>query len=253
MRKQSIATVALIPLFVLLHLSVNAAQKAADSSGLTIHQTTQISSGNRRGGDETNNTVIYIGPNAIKTSNSDGTDEISHLEESATILVDNNNKSYSILTFQEATAAANAAELRNVTGGAEVKVIKNGPGESIAGYATEKYSCAAAKYMKVGTMQIDVWAAPGFGLLSSYYDLSIMGRPPGEPMSKIYEQMKNMGGIILKQVTIMKVMGKETKTSTVVTSVEKGPIPQSTFERPVGYKLVNSSDFWQNKFKTKTK
>jgi hypothetical protein len=43
----------------------------------------------------------------------------------------------------------------------------------------------------------------------------------------------------LKQVTTVKMMGTESKSTMVVSSVDKGPIARTTFDVPAGYKKVD--------------
>ena len=51
--------------------------------------------------------------------------------------------------------------------------------------------------------------------------------------------MKKIDGMPMKQVMTMKIMGMETKSTMVVTSVDKSAIPKTTFEVPAGYKKVD--------------
>ena len=113
------------------------------------------------------------------------------------------------------------------------KVIKEGPGEQIAGYATEKY-------LIQGPADMEVWAAPNLKVPAAYYDVLKFQMPPNPmfDMNKLYDEMKKVDGIPMKTVTSIKMMGMEMKTTQVVTSVDKGVIAPSLFEVPAGYKLV---------------
>jgi hypothetical protein len=112
-------------------------------------------------------------------------------------------------------------------------VTKEGPGETVAGYATEKY-------IVKGPMEMEIYAAPAVKLPALYYDVMKM-RVPRNPMfdtGKLYDEMKKIDGMPLKTVTTVKMMNMETKSTTVATEVRKGPIPASTFEVPAGYKQI---------------
>jgi len=87
---------------------------------------------------------------------------------------------------------------------------------------------------------MEIHAAPDLKIPALYYDAMKMRvqRNPLFDMSKLYDEMKKIKGYALKTVMTTKMMNMVTQTTTVVTSVEKGPIPPSTFEVPAGYKLV---------------
>lgn len=215
--------------------------------GLTLHATETSSGG--RGGDRTSTVTTYLSTGAVKRSSSDGSDTILRLDENRMVIVDNNKKTYSELTFQqlqamldEAGAAGEnvppeaMAAMQKMMGGAttDVRVVKAGAGEPIAGYPTEKYQLT-------GFMTMDIWAAPDLKVPPQYYD-AIKLRMPRNPMfdmGKVFDEMKKIGGFPLKQVTTMKMMGMENKTTMVVTSVDKGPIAKTTFDVPAGYKKVD--------------
>jgi hypothetical protein len=227
-----------------------AAPQGFFSSDLTI-RSTQSSAGGRGGGREVT-MVNYLSGNAFKTSSSDGTDTILRLDEGKIISIDNNKKTYTEMTFQQlqqmadslnaamtqdkqGSAEAMAAMKKMMGGGADVpiSVSKIGPGENISGYATEKY-------VVQGPMQMEIWAAPELKVPPQYFDAMKM-RMPRNPMfdfSKMFEEMKKINGYPVKQITTMKMMGMETKSTTVVTAVEKGSIAKSVFDIPAGYKKV---------------
>jgi hypothetical protein len=130
-----------------------------------------------------------------------------------------------------------AAAMRKMMGGGgpmNFTVTKIGPGEQIAGYATEKYSVAG------GPMQMQIWAAPDVKVPAAYYDaMKARLRPnPMFDMTKMYDEFKKINGMSLKTISTMKMMGREMTTTTVVSSVEKGAVPASIFEIPAGYKKV---------------
>jgi hypothetical protein len=235
-----------VSVLALAGISLNAAPQAFFSSDLTLHQT-QTSSGGR-GGERTVNVTSYLSGNAMKTSSSDGSDSILRLDEGKLILIDNNKKTYSETTFQQLQDMMDKAmggqkelppEVRKMMGAtsSEVSVTKAGPGENVAGYPTEKY-------LMKGPIEMEIWAAPGLKMPPQYYD-AIKLRMPPNPMfdfNKIYNEMKKIDGMPVKQVVTMKMTGMgmnmEVKSTTVVTSIDKGAIPKTTFDIPAGYKKV---------------
>jgi hypothetical protein len=219
----------------------------AIAEDLTLHETTTSTGMAGRGGSNATQTR-YITSNAIKISSSSGTDTIIQLAEGKIITIDNNKKTYSEITVKqlnemlaktaseggEENAEAMAA-MRKMMGQVSdtTTVTKAGAGENIAGYATEKYLIS-------GMLNMEILAAPALKMPALYYDamkIQVVKNPMFD-MSKLYEEMKKIQGTALKTVMTMKMMNMEMKTTSVVTSVEKTPIPASIFQVPAGYKLV---------------
>ena len=128
-------------------------------------------------------------------------------------------------------ATGGAASVVGICGFAERRFLA---GETIAGYATQKYHVA------MGSMEMDMSVAPALVLPAVYYDV-MKALAPANPMidmKKLYEEFKKIKGTPLKTVTNMKMMGQSMTTTELVTSVDKGAIPASVFEVPAGYKLV---------------
>jgi hypothetical protein len=249
-RRSGVSILVLICLIAAAGFSAGAAPQGFFSTDLTI-RSTQSASGGRGGGREVT-TVNYLSGNTFKYSSSDGMDSIVRLDEGKMISVDNNKKTYTEITFKqlqetadalnsamsqdkEGSAQAMAAMRKMMGGGADVpiSVTKLGAGESIAGYATEKY-------LVKGPMEMEIWAAPDLKIPPQYFD-TMKARMPRNPMfdfSKMFEEMKKINGYPVKQITTMKIMGMETKSTTIVTAVDKGAIAKSVFDVPAGYKKV---------------
>jgi hypothetical protein len=212
------------------------------SQGLTMTET-------RTANGRTTTTTSYFSGNATKTVSPDGIDSIVRFDQQKLITIDNKKKTYSELTFQQmqemsdklATAVpsnpeAIAAMKKLGLGGstAPVSVTKQGPGETIAGYATNKYLVS-------GPFDMEIWAAPDLRVPVAYYDgmKALIPANPMFDMRQMYEAFKQIDGWPVKYVMTMKMMmGRSMTTTTEVTSVQKGAIPPSTFEVPAGYKLV---------------
>ncbi len=194
----------------------------------------------------------YITANATRTSMGDGSEVILRLDQKKMYVLRPAQKTYSEITFDEMQALASkaAAALDNLPpeaaaqmqkmmggmgGGGQVTVTHVGPGENIAGYATEKY------HIVLGTMmEGDLWAAPDLVLPPMFYD-AMKAATPANPvfdMKKLYDEYKKIKGMPLKTVTTTKMMGRSMTSTTVTTRVDKSPIPASTFEVPAGFKLV---------------
>ncbi len=249
--KKSVTRTAVFVLSAILILAAGALQNAKAqifTQDLTMHTTSTSPGMGGRGGGTTTGTE-YFSKNATKVTSSDGNDTIVRFDAEKIILIDNKQKTYSEMTFkqlQEMVSQASAvlgqlsgeqaAAMKKMMGGqmsAPVSLAKQGPGETIAGYATEKY-------LLQGPMEMEIHSASALKIPSAYYDIMKI-RMPANPlfdMGKMIEEMKKINGIPLKTVTIMRMMGQEMKTTKVVTSVDKGSIPASIFEVPAGYKSV---------------
>jgi hypothetical protein len=208
------------------------------SQGLTMTMTSNA-------GGRTSTSTHYFSGNASKTTSSTGMDSIVRFDQQKIISIDNNKKTYSEMTFQQmqdmmnsAMSSLNAdpetmAAMKKMMGGASapLTVTKQGPGGMIAGYATEKY-------LVTGPMEMEIWAAPDLKVPAAYYD-SMKLKIPANPvfdMRKMYDAFKQINGMMVKNITTMKMMGRSMTTTTEATAIQKGAVPASTFEVPAGYK-----------------
>jgi hypothetical protein len=229
-----------------LGLTANAAPQFF-TSDLTLHATETTTGG--RGGDRTTTVTTYMSGGAIKRRSSDGNETILRLDEGRMVIVDHNKKTYSEVRFDELQAMMDKAgattqslppeamaAMQKMMGGTTtaVSVTRAGAGEPIAGYATEKY-------LVTGPMTMEIWAAPALQMPAQYYD-AIKLRMPRNPMfdmGKVYDEMKKIGGFPLKQVTTMRMMNMETKSTMVVTAIDKTPVAKTTFDVPAEYRKVD--------------
>jgi len=192
----------------------------------------------------------YISATATRTGTGDGGEIILRLDQKKMYLLRPAQKTYSVMTFEDMQAMASkaaaalenlppeaAARMQKMMGGmgGAVTVTHVGPGEPVAGYATEQY------HVVLGTMmEGDIWAAPALALPPMFYD-AMKAATPANPildMKKVFDEYKKIKGMPLKSVTNTKMMGQLMTSTTLATSVSKSPIPASTFEVPADYKLV---------------
>ncbi|HYK88021.1 MAG TPA: DUF4412 domain-containing protein [Acidobacteriota bacterium] len=238
------------PALLILTLSLFGLQSVAFGQDITLHQAT-TSSGMMGGGARNATATQYYSSKAMRTTSSAGQDSIIRFDTGKIINIDNKQKTYTEITFEQLNemlpklgeqAGADKEKMEQMRKmmaqmgqqmSESFSVTKEGPGETIAGYATDKYHVT-------GPMEMEIHASPDLKIPAVYYDVMKMGvqRNPMFDMSKLYDEMKKITGMPLKTVMTMKMMNMEMKTTTVVTSVEKGPIPASMFEVPAGYKQV---------------
>jgi hypothetical protein len=214
------------------------------SQGVTMTMTTTANG-------RTTTSTHYFSGNASKAVTGTGADTIVRFDQQKIISIDNQKKTYSEMTFQEmqammdqigkgmGDAAADPeamAAIKKMMGGGNdtpLKVTMQGPGDPIAGYATEKY-------LVTGPMDIQIWAAPDLKVPAAYYD-SMKIRLPSNPimdLGKMYDAFKQVNGWPVKYVMTIKMMGRSMVTTNEVTSVQKGAIPPATFDVPAGYQKV---------------
>lgn len=186
-------------------------------------------------------TTIYVSRNAVRrTEPGFSVDVIYRLSEGKIIYIDHQKKTYSEVSLAEARqhgakAAADMtpqqkAMMSRMGMNAAPTFTKVGPGETIAGYATEKY------VMKTPAMEAEISAAPALSLPSGYYEATRASAGAFGAATQSGAAMTSINGMILKRVGRMAMNG--TTTTEVATSVDKTPIPPSTFEAPAGYKKV---------------
>lgn len=201
--------------------------------------------------DQDGKTAIhYVSRNAVRNvaSNPVETDVIYRLDRGTIIRLNHQEKTYTEITLAEArqqgeknagTTNAQQAMMRRLgmTGGGATSVTKIGPGETIAGNATEKYAT------KTAISQGEVWVAPALEAPAAYYEMSTSyAAAQMGSMGQIVKELreKQVKGFILKMTgTGNMPMMKGINFTQVATSVETSPIPASTFEPPAGYRRVS--------------
>jgi len=252
MRNRSLSGVALIlSLVIVLSTASNPGGAASQQApffaqDLTLHQTTTSSGKGGGGENKPAQATTYFSRDAMRSSG-ESYDTIIRFSEGKMITIDHKKKTYTELSFQELQNKMDKMgeemgknkeqmeamqKIMGQTAG-QASVTKLGPGESIAGYTTEKYVIK-------GPMEGEVWAAPDLKVPGAYYDAMKL-RVPANPMfdmRKMYDEYKKINGMQMKTVMTMKMMGMSSTTTTVVNSVDKAPIPPSTFQVPDGYKLA---------------
>jgi Domain of unknown function (DUF4412) len=185
-------------------------------------------------------TTYYVSPNAIRQTMTGIKDVIDRFDRGTIIYLDHKSKTYKEISAAEARAAIAKAmtnldpqkqEMLQRMGMTEV--AKVGPGETIAGYPTEKYSVKSA--MARGEM----WITQSLQFPAPYYKDFNLFAGQGGPFGEA-EKTAEIRGVILKRMMTMGMGGRGTSgVVTVTASVDKGNIPASTFEPPNGYSKVS--------------
>lgn len=236
-----------------LAFSPKGASTAATVGGITLHQQTTISGMPVGQGHGETTETTFLSAEAVRHSSSNGNDFIVRKGEGKLITIDHNKKTYSEITFEEIQKAMKKAasgvtqdqealqSLRQMTGGkiGNVTLTEQGSGGVVAGFVTRKY------FLDIPPLEMQIWSAPELQMPSFYYD-ALKLRTQTNPlfdMRKVFEAFKKMNGLAVKTIVIMKVMQTTMTVTTEVTSVEKAPLPTSTFEIPPGYTQIEPQLF----------
>ena len=200
-------------------------------------------------GDGKSVATRYVSRNAVRNVSTfpAETDMIYRLDKGTIISVDNKKKTYSEATLaevkqmaaqKESAMSPQQIELMHRMGyGSAASVTKIGPGETIAGYPTEKYA------VKGGTYQGEIWVTPALDPPPGYYDMltAFAGSASGG-MGVVMKELreKQIKGYLLKSTGTISFspMMKGITATEVASSIDKHPIPASTFDPPAGYQKV---------------
>jgi hypothetical protein len=197
--------------------------------------------------DGADGTTYYVSPNAIRRTTPGANDVIDRIDRGIIIYIDHRNKVYKEVPAAEARDkiasgfanmdAQKKAMLHQMGMDTPAQLTKIGPGETIAGYPTDKYS------LKTGMAQGELWITQSLQFPAGYYRdfnlLSGIAGPVGDS-GKIAEAR----GVVLKR-SMTGMMGRSmsaggtTSATETAVLVEKKPIPASTFEPPVGYQKAS--------------
>lgn len=198
-------------------------------------------------GDGAEGTTYYVSPNAIRRTTPGANDVIDRIDRGVIIYIDHRNKIYKEVSAAEAREKISSAfsnmdsqkkaMLHQMGMDAPAQLTKVGPGETIAGYPTDKYS------LKTGMAQGELWITQSLQFPAGYYrDFNLMSGiagPVGDS-GKVAE----VHGVVLKRSMTgmmgrsMSAGGTASATETAVL-VEKKPIPASIFEPPAGYQKAS--------------
>src|SRR5688500_14661661 len=126
-------------------------------------------------------------------------------------------------------------------GGAVGKVTekKNGNSRKVAGYDCDEDTVSIGECLRY-----DVFATPAMQPPATYYDalkspFAVMG-PVARRFEKTFDEMKKIKGFPIAMSTSVKVMMVNSQMKTEATEIKMGPIPESAFAIPAGYKKKDS-------------
>lgn len=209
--------------------------------------------------------TMYLTSARMRISSPDGNDSIIDYATGNITMINDKKKEYFVMTPADMEAAAAKMKemqakmqesmknmppaLREKMAGAmggmdqAVKVEKGTGGRTVAGYACENWIVTIGSFSRQEscvTSQIQFPAAAFDGMKAMAERMRGVGGAMGAGMSGLWEKFKEMKGFPLATTATTTVMGHQETTKSEVTEVKKGPVPDSAFQVPAGYKKVES-------------
>ena len=189
----------------------------------------------------------YLSPSRMRMSG-DERDTIVDLVSGKITILDNRRKEYSETTLDELRAFLDQIDSamagrpivdRSVGATATVTVEKGAGGKKVAGYDTEPYILTMGE-----SMRVEVFTTTALEPPARYFDArkvlyASMG-PMARRFDRLYDEMKKIKGFPLATTFDYRMRVARRQVTTEATEVRKGPIPDSVFVAPAGYKKIDS-------------
>jgi hypothetical protein len=207
--------------------------------------------------------TTYVSADRMRVAQPDNQDFLAEFASGRLTMVDHGKKEYWTTTAAEVEAAMAKMQaqfrqveeqmknmppaLREKMGGmmgglaAALEVKKAGPARTVAGYACETWTVHLGDMMtqeQCLTTQVR-YPVQAWDAFKKVYSGMTAG-PLGKGFADMYDRFKEMNGLPLATTSTMKVMGKTRTSSSEVTEVRRGSIPESAWALPAGYKKVDS-------------
>jgi hypothetical protein len=227
---------------VAISVFVAVATLNASAEDLTIVSTVKV-------GKNESTSTQYLTPTRAR-NNAGEADTITEFSSGRILNINHKKKEYYETSFEEmaATFQQAAAEFEKMPAfarkmlGADVRPVtvqKGAATRKIAGYDCTQYTLAMGE-----DMIFDLWVTPALEIPVRYVDslsapFAAMG-PAGRRFEAMFAEMKKIKGVALAMGMNYKMAGKKLETLTEATEVRRGPIPESAFAIPAGYKKVKS-------------
>jgi hypothetical protein len=216
--------------------------------------------------------VSYIARDHVRTVQGDGKESIIDLKAGQMTTLDDKKKTYYVTTRKDMDDLAarmqeqvNSPEMKKAQkamkdlspedqkkmdaamgGMFSFDVKKTGTSRKIAGYGCENWTVTMGQFSRSEECLTDQLQFPpqAWEMYRSFAEsmktmMAAMG-PMAKNMEKMQEQFKKMKGYPLANTTTIDVMGHKSVTTSEVTEVRRGPIPDSAWEIPAGYTKVDN-------------
>jgi hypothetical protein len=172
-------------------------------------------------------TTKYFSGDAIRSTSTDGTDYILRYDTRKVIILNNTKRTYTEITFDQLNVKSDSLTVTQAVAAKESReaaFLPQGPGETIVGYATERYVLLQAPFKEAE---------------ASYESIRARGPQPALfDAAKLLDKTTLIKGATLKTVVTMTLKDKTDVSTTITTGVDKAKIAASKFEVPSGYTLA---------------
>jgi hypothetical protein len=217
----------------------------------------------QEGGGPARTAATYVSADRLRAAQPDNQDLLAEFASGRLTMIDHGKKEYWVTTAAEIEAAMTKMHaqfqqmeeqmktmppaLRQKMGGmmgglaAAMEVTKSGPARTVAGYACETWTVRLGDMMtqeQCLTTQVR-YPAQAWDAFKKVYAGMAAG-PLSKGFSEMYERFKAMNGLPLATSSTVKVLGKTRTSSSEVTEIRKGAIPETAWALPAGYKKVDS-------------
>jgi hypothetical protein len=227
-----------------------------------------------RGSEPPGTATSYIGAAGVRMTQPEGQEFMVELQSGRMTVIDGRKKEYYVITPEDLKAAGarmqeqmkamepqmkqaqeqmknappQARELmEKMMGGLGASVtVQKGSSKKVAGYNCDLWTVSFGQVSKTEqclTSELP-FPAQSWDRYREYAEsmkatLAAMG-PMGKGLADLGEKTKEMKGIPLWSSSTTSVFGKTTTSTSEVTEIRKGPIPDSVWQVPAGYKQVDA-------------
>src|SRR5215813_10050519 len=216
-------------------------------------------------------TTSYMTAERIRMNQGDGREAIVDYKAGQMISIDNNKKTYSVITQKDLDSMAaqmqekmNSPEMKKMReqikdlppeqrralenmGAGMFEVEKVGTSRKIAGYSCENWTVKMGGFsrseecltteLKFPTQPYEMYKRYAETMRSLMASMSMMG----VDFDKMTEEFKKMRGYALANRTTVDIMGHRSVTDREVVEIKRAAIPASVFDIPAGYTKVENS------------
>ena len=209
--------------------------------------------------------MSYIASDHLRVSQPDGNEVIVDPVAGSMTMLDGKKKTYWVMTRQDFDAmtqkmseAMNSPEMKNLPpevqakmqammgGMLAVNVEKTGNSRKVAGYNCDEWTITIGQFSKTTECVTNDFKLPeqSWARYREFEDrmksmMAAMG-PMAKNMGPMMEQFKKIKGFPVASSTSVSIMGRNSSSTSEVTSVKEGPIDASVFQIPAGYTKVDN-------------
>jgi hypothetical protein len=227
-----------------------------------------------RGGEAPGTATSYIGAAGVRMSQPEGQEFMVDLQSGRMTVIDGRKKEYYVVTPEDLKAVSARMQeqmkamepqlkqaqeqmknmppearqaMEKMMGGLAASVtVQKGGSKKVAGYSCDLWTVSIGAMSKTEQCLTNDLPFPtqAWDRYREYAEsmkgaLTALG-PMGKGLSDLKEKTKDMQGIPLWTSSTTSVLGKTTSTVSEVTEVRKGPIPESAWQLPAGYKQIDA-------------